>query len=94
MTDNYDKYIEDYSNFSNFLLDYGEQISSEVYDQNRRWVTSYEYIYKYKDKYYQFCRDCGSTEYQENEDPSEAIEVVPVKKMVEITEYVPVNKGE
>jgi len=61
-------------------------VKNEIYDQ-RRWVTSYELIFKLEDKLYRTYYDQGSTEQQEEgpwewEDEVECKEVEPYEETI------------
>jgi len=79
-----EEYKDEYKSFS-------KQIK-ETIEGESRWSVHYNYIYKYNDKYYEFSWAKGATECQEDDEPSNAIEVMPVKTMVEVTKYVPIVK--
>ncbi len=71
-----------------------ESISEEIYDQ-RRWVTVYEYIGKFGDKYFRMYRGMGSTEYQDHEEMEYAIETLEEVEPVEVKtiKYRPVSRS-
>lgn len=70
-----------------FLIYEGEEID-RVEDENRRWSRWVEVIIKWNGKFYSIGYDEGLTEHQEDGYyDSGIIEVKPVKKMVEITEW-------
>jgi len=60
----------------------GKVVSEEMYDQ-RRWMTTYEYVGKIGDQYFRMYRDHGSTENQEDTDLADSmdslVEVEPVE---------------
>ena len=78
-----------------FLLDeeWDELISGRVVDQGR-WTTTYERIFKYKDKFYRTFFDRGSTEmqdcypYEYEGNEIECKEVKPVEKLIIVYEEV------
>lgn len=70
-----------------YLIYEGEEID-RVEEEDRRWSRWVEVIIRWKDKYYSIGYDEGLTECQEDDySNSGIIEVKPVKKMVEITEW-------
>lgn len=70
-----------------FLIYEGEEID-RVENDSRRWYKWVEVIVRWKGKYYSLGYDEGLTECQEDEYyDSGIIEVKPVKKMVEVTEW-------
>ncbi len=70
-----------------FLIHKGDKVAV-VEDDPRRWYKWVEVIVRWKDKYYSIGYDEELTECQEDEYYNSGIvEVRPVKKMVEITEW-------
>ena len=70
-----------------FLIHEGDKVAV-VEDDPSRWYKWVEVIVRWKDKYYSIGYDEGLTECQEDEYYNSGIvEVKPVKKMVEVTEW-------
>jgi hypothetical protein len=70
-----------------------EIIETEMTGQ-RRWVTEYTQVFKYKDKYYETFFDVGSTEncdtrpYEYEGDEVDCEEVVPVERTIIVYEKI------
>lgn len=76
-----------------FLLEEGK-IIEETFEKGGRWSNFRTYIIEYKGKYYSTYEEVPATECQEGADFDEGtpIEVKPVKKMIEVTEWEEVTQ--
>ena len=71
--------------------DEGVQEIEEEADEIRRWS---QFVYKYikiGDRFFCLTADIGLTEYQDNEYNYQPEEVIPVEKVITVTEWVIVN---
>lgn len=72
----------------------GVEIIDVIEGDSSRWTQHMTTIFKMNDKLYALEWERGLTEYQENEFYDQPYEVKETKKMVEVTDYVPVKEGE
>lgn len=78
------------------LLQSGEEVHSQ-HEGSNRWWEDWSYVVKIGDKYFRYWyaeanRDESVRELGYEWDVDSVEEVTPVKKVVEITEYVPVKE--
>lgn len=64
------------------ILESGDYISNNLYDE-RRWVNSYELIFKYNDRIWRLYYDKGKTEIQD-ERPFEYDDKIECTEMMEV----------
>lgn len=72
----------------------GIEVIDTIEGEHSRWTEHMTTIFRYENKLYALEWERGLTEYQENEFYNQPYEVKEVKKMVEVTDYIPVKEGE